>query len=426
MDAALIERDAEGRDLVQYDERDPIHGTRRDESGRPRNASVYPLRDLSGIQFFFPNQVRLGLGHLVYPRSKWGLTSISQVAHWRTRLSPRGAYLGQVSVDIGDFYEQHAVTHDRVKYLERTEPSVRSELAKPKTAWRCEWWEIPVRTWDQIVETLEPAHAASLEPPRYYHLDQGLVLVRSEVATLYRVGVAGRQYFPLHLARNETPFLINLPGQWERRPGLAGVLESSHGMTVRPFDPWYRISNGRWVLAGTYMASHTRMMTMEACNESARHAVNAILHELLICPEPGKYDSQGKLLGEMCAIYDPFEHEVDDFEPLKQLDQALFDEGLPHFVEILGIERLLAPAARSEGRKEAVEHLTRVLESTQRAQADAWGFLTKDLERNLAPLREHLVRRTKEGLDALKRSEPFAELALAVRDLVREVSERES
>jgi hypothetical protein len=427
MDACCIERDADGNDLVQHHPTDPIDKTRRDATtGLPANPTVYPLRDLSGIQFFFPNQVRLGLGHLVYPRSQWGLTSISQVAHWRTRLSPRGVYLGQVSVDIGDFYQPHAIEATRsVRYLERTDPGVRAELAQPKTAWRCEWWEIAVRTWDQIVQTLEPRLAASVEPPRYYHLDNGLVLVPSKVAAEYSVGGSPRSYFPWRLAGNETPFLINLPGQWEMRPGLYGrSQESRHGGGLRPFDPWYRISNGRWVLAGTYMASHTRMMTMEACNESARHAVNAILHELLICPEPGKYNSQGKLLGELCAIHDPFDNEVDDLEPLKQLDHALFAEGLPHFVEILGIEKLMEATPQADARRRSAEQLARILESTRKAYRDEWGFLTKPLEAEASLLGEQVLRQTREALEALKHNQSFREAASLVHDFLRDLTSR--
>ncbi len=423
MDARCIERDAKGNDLVQHAADDPINGTLRDANGLPKNALVYPLRDLSGIQFFFPSQVRLGLGHVVYPSSKWGLTSISQVAHWRTRLSPRGVYLGQVSVDIGDFYEPHAM--DVIpRYLRRADRGVHAELRRAKTAWRCEWWEIGVRTWDQILETLDPKFAAGVEPPRYYHLDSGLVLQRSKVATEYTAGAVRDRYFPDRLAGNETPFLINLPGQWEMRPGQLGVQgpeEGVHGIKLRPFDPWYRISNGRWVLAGTYMATHTRMMTMEACNESARHAVNAILHELLTCPEPGKYNSEGKLLGQLCAIYDPFDNEVDDLEPLKQLDKALFEEGLPHFVEILGIEKLMASTPEADAKQSAAARLARVLESTRKTYADDWGFLTKQLD---AGIGEEVVRQTRDGLETLKRSKAFREVAALVEDFLRDLTSK--
>jgi hypothetical protein len=104
----------------------------------------------------------------------------------------------------------------------------------------------------------------------------------------------------------------------------------------------YELQNARWVLAGTYMKTHTRLTTMEAANESARHAVNAILH-----------DQQS--LGDRCMIWDPEDFELPEFDDLKALDERLFRDGYPHMVEILGLDEipwalvpgLLTPSPRS-------------------------------------------------------------------------------
>src|SRR5262249_6505578 len=74
---------------------------------------------------------------------------------------------------------------------------------------------------------------------------------------------------------NENPYVINVPGQWEHRPGInhaeARIDYAIDEVSLR--DSLFR----RWMPAGTYMATYTRLTTMEAANESGRHAVNAIL-----------------------------------------------------------------------------------------------------------------------------------------------------
>ena len=87
-----------GPGLTQPRQRDPANG-------RPQAQD--PLRDISGIQYFFPNNYRLGAGHVYWVDSPWALTSISQLAFWRDRVRPVGDYIGQLSVDLGDWYEPY-------------------------------------------------------------------------------------------------------------------------------------------------------------------------------------------------------------------------------------------------------------------------------------------------------------------------------
>ncbi len=340
-DRHCIPRDKVGNDLVQCVPSDPVRGSLRDADGKP-NHPGYPLRDLSGIQFFFPNNVQIGRGHVIHGDSEWGLTSIAQATHWRTRLSRREGYLGQLSVDIGNFYRTHQIVFESAEtnYLGHKDAPYKDDLRKAKTAWRCPYWEIPLRVWDQILESDEMA----VDPPTYYHMDDGILLLEGKGND--------SQVYP---AENRTPFLINLPGQWQLRPGYGPVLDASGAAasTHSDTDIHYEISNDRWVLAGTYMATHTRLMTMEACNESARHAVNAILDAIRQdVPNPGaepKYSSHGKQLGRRCEIFDPYNYEIADLRTFKELDKALCDEGLPHFVEILGIDRLVESMPRGAG-----------------------------------------------------------------------------
>ena len=423
MDRKTIQRGSDGYDPVQHrpDEERDGKPHRDRQTGKP-TLDNYPLRDLSGIQFFFPNSVRFGRGHIIHAGTPWGLTSIAQATHWRNRLSREEGFLGQLSVDIGDFYREHigftdpfpetlggddAILDEIADYyglngiewpfgLIRRWDVVR-ELLRGQTAWNSKWWEIPSRVWAQVISTGSAlgglTRATSLDPPAYYHMDEGIVFDERDG----RVG----EFFPVE---NRTPFLINLKKQWNERPGqvrdesaderrkmlrsiiekfdrqqqaaaeafaqlgengwkrtegwtsaLKGLSEAhAEKMAVSSCKPGaieYTVSNKRWVLAGTYMATHTRLMTMEACNESARHAVNTILDAIhndahprvndREVPGAALYNSSGRQMGEPCEIFDPFDYEVDDFQPLKELDAKLVEEGLPHFVDILGITKVI-------------------------------------------------------------------------------------
>ncbi|GEM_PF-6839426 len=129
---------------------------KRDAAGRP--PEKYPLRDLSGIQYYFKNEVRIGHGHTYYPDAPWGLSSISQLAHWQERVSRRDGFLGQLSVDIGDFYEGYNTRDD----------------GRVPSAWRSTKQEIADRTWDQIKAGVEDIRGKKIVPPTYFHLDEGI------------------------------------------------------------------------------------------------------------------------------------------------------------------------------------------------------------------------------------------------------------
>jgi putative NAD(P)-binding protein len=146
---------------------------------------------------------------------------------------------------------------------------------------------------------------------------------------------------------NHSNFLINLPGQWEFRPGYNRQPATLNSIMARPnenaeFEYCHREGAfRRWVAAGTYMATFTRITTMEAANESARHAVNAILQQIRSSADtPPFCNLQGMLAGDPCDIWDPEENEPADLSYFKKLDEALLEEGLPHFVDILKLGEL--------------------------------------------------------------------------------------
>lgn len=302
-DLARLRRFADDTGVGQDPVRDP-------QTGKPSDPD-YPCRDLAGVQFFFPKAIRVGEGHIYYADAEWGLSSISQLPYWRERMGRGKPFLGQVTVDLGNFYKEG-----------------RRDTARGKTAWNSTAKEIAQATWEQVVEVLPEPRRKFLPKPVFYSIDRGL-----------EFGPEGA------ISRNLTPFLINLPGQWRTRPGFIpeggrhayADDECAGRPPLAPREIMYRVSCRRWVLAGSYMPTYTRLTTMESANESGRHAVNAILHALIECEEENAYNSAGKSFGDFCRVWNPEEHEFDDLEPLKRLDAALLAEGLPHFMDILKV-----------------------------------------------------------------------------------------
>jgi hypothetical protein len=480
----------------------------RDAHGRPPRD--YPLRDFAGIQYYFDSQIRIGKGHLYFPNAQWGLSSISQLAYWRERMSSAGPFMGQLSVDIGNFYKP---------------APARLGTRLGRSGWNSTSGEIAAEVWFQVRQGLERERAGVLAGPSYYNLDAGLTFGHSSGSTFrgrasilvmpesarnpkqpnhshYTMWVNGERFSvqgdtnaetiamelrdqiraasfggietrvtpdgnPTAMAElvlkstvqedaalvlvtgehpgtfeiliddtpfayvhpangpggrsairdglfnrlasdprlpatvdlsgqsgllvlpkgskglpridvrndrlqldiiygptlrirleqcdeallfkdspsatigdNTTPFLINVPGQWQFRPGVFQPDQLTfQDMVLRPADDErirYRISNRRWVAAGTYMATTTQLTTMESANESARHAVNAILR--CIAFRPGnEYNSQGRVFADLANVWDPEKDELDDLEPLKRLDRKLVEEGLPHVMDILKI-----------------------------------------------------------------------------------------
>jgi hypothetical protein len=124
--------------------------------------------------------------------------------------------------------------------------------------------------------------------------------------------------------------------------------------------PWggYRVHWDEWLFAGTYMRHFTRMTTMEAANESGRHAVNAVLDHVdkpssMSLPADfsprRRYSTAGNPLeprtayvptplGDYCHIWDMENYELADLVQLRELDDWLVDQGLPHACDLVGGE----------------------------------------------------------------------------------------
>jgi hypothetical protein len=182
-----------------------------------------------------------------------------------------------------------------------------------KAAWDCTRKEIIDEVWRQIKNSIDVDKRIDADgkplvaDPILAHLDENIVFGRDQ-----RTGRSR----PIS---NQTRFFINDPGVFAQRPGEPGPADA----------PGYRIYYDKLVLAGTYMQTYFRLTTMESANESARHAVNAIL-------------AKDGFDGDRCSIFDPEESEIDDLKYLVDLDAELHRQGLDHFIDILGLTQLPA------------------------------------------------------------------------------------
>ena len=272
-----------------------------DDKYQKQAGSDGPFEHFSGVQFFLSADYAPLRGHVYYPNSPWRLSSVSQSQFRLDRPGTLEGYSGVISVVIGAF---DVAGHNG------------------KTAWACTADEIALEVWDQITMSLQRSTDTAPSLPMYYAIDRNLLFAATDAGAGAEPGY--RQRGPL--ARNLTPFLVNSAdhvGAFPERPGA------------------YQVHLKNFVFAGTYLQTRTRLVTMEAANESARHAVNAVLRD-------GR--ARGFNTGQLCPIFDPEEREPDELYLLHRIDAELLARGLPHWMDILAVEpRVRALLDRGEG-----------------------------------------------------------------------------
>jgi len=244
------------------------------------------LAHLSGIQFYFPSDARWLQGHTIYMDSPWSLSSISQPQFWERQRGWWDGYRGLLSVDISDWGTDDGHGH---------------------VAWASSKRTIAQSVWRQIHERVPFDLRRHLPTPMLFHVDQHIEFDAP--------GLDGRP------RRNRTPLLVNRTGVYRRRPGRLG--EDGYEVFSAP-------AVGKVVLAGTYMQTRTRLTTMEAAAESARHAVNGVLVD-------------AGFSGIRCRIWDPEQPkdlELPDLQYFVDLDRELLARGLPHLVDVLSLQSL--------------------------------------------------------------------------------------
>jgi 15-cis-phytoene desaturase len=231
----------------------------------PSLANLGSLRTawMNGIQFFLKQDVPLDYGHTLYADSPWALTSVSQRQFWhQVNLADYGD--GQVggilSADISD-WETPGILYG-------------------KPAMQCTAQEIKDEAWAQIKGHL---NVGGSEPIR----DDNLLTWFLDPDI---------QFPNPSAAANLEPLLINTANSLQYRPNADTEIPNL-------------------LLASDYVRTNTDLACMEAANEAARRAVNAILTKTGSIAIPAS-------VWQM--------QEPDCFEPLIEYDRLRFRIGLPH------------------------------------------------------------------------------------------------
>jgi 15-cis-phytoene desaturase len=235
------------------------------KSAAPSLANLEKLetRWMNGIQFYLSKDVPLIPGHVNFVDSPWALTSISQHQFWNgLNLTDYGdgGVGGILSVVISD-WQAPGVVYGRPA-MQLTAEEIKNEV------------------WEQMKSALDVDGARQLEDANLitWFLDPDI------------------QFPNPTTVANLEPLLINTVGSLQDRP-----------------EAHTEISN--LYLASDYVRTYTDIATMEAANEAARRAANAIL------------DAAGSA-EPRCGLW-PFE-EPEVFKPLQEYDRLRFKLGLPH------------------------------------------------------------------------------------------------
>jgi uncharacterized protein with NAD-binding domain and iron-sulfur cluster len=207
---------------------------------------------MNGIQFYLTKDAAIARGHINHVDSPWALTSISQSQFW-----PKFP-----SADYADGRVRTILSVD-ISAWDVPSPS-------GKQARDCDYREVAEETWRQLKQSLNRDQSVltddMLHPTMPWHIDDDIVeRVRKEsrlsrrerVHRAERKQAEGRADEP-DLLTNAEPLLVNLANSWDLRP-----------------DPRTAIEN--LYLASDYLKTNTNLATMEAANEAARSATNAIL-----------------------------------------------------------------------------------------------------------------------------------------------------
>jgi hypothetical protein len=238
-----------------------------------------PMRSMCGIQFYFEADVTALVGHTVCLDSPWGVSYLSQARYWQERPRGKGGVRGVISA-IFTLWEVPA-------------PDAEGGM---KTALECDADELAARVWKQIADAWDEERRGPLPTPKHYCLDESLERVDGRWA-------------------NRTPYLINQVGLWEQRGGV----RTDDG------DYRYELQLGHTVFAGVFMRTKTRLNSMEASNESARRAVNAIL-------EADASDAQ------RCPLWDLEAFELPGLDAWRALDARIYRRGGQHVLRHAGVE----------------------------------------------------------------------------------------
>jgi 15-cis-phytoene desaturase len=221
---------------------------------------------MNGIQFYLRSDLPVAHGHTVYLDANWALTSISQTQFWRGYdLSQygNGEIRSILSVDISNW---------RTAGNFNGRPAIEAATRE----------EIKNEVWAQLKAALNAPERVILDDADLvdWFLDPDIQLPNAGTVT------------------NAEPLLINHVGSLALRPEAHTEI-------------------GNLFVASDYVRTYTDLATMEAANEAARRATNAILAVSGVTAEP-------------CGLW-----EFDVPKPIRDaqlLDKLRFRMGLPNLM----------------------------------------------------------------------------------------------
>ena len=179
---------------------------------------------MNGIQFYFRDELPMIYGHQMLIGSPWALTSLSQAQFWYddatgfTRDFGDGTVRTVLSVNVSDW---------------------KTPGSDGRPALECSRDDVAAEVWKQLQASMPALDFDDLHPTHPWALDPA---IKPGTATL----------------TNAEPLLVNQPNSWALRP-------------------WAQTRIPNLFLAADYVRTHTNLATMEAANEAARRAVNAII-----------------------------------------------------------------------------------------------------------------------------------------------------
>jgi uncharacterized protein with NAD-binding domain and iron-sulfur cluster len=224
------------------------------------------VRWMNGIQFYLTEDVPVTNGHVLYVDSPWAITSISQPQFWPGYPLPKygdGKVKGVLSVDISDWDSIGTFIQEAAKNCE-----TRDDIAK--------------EVWQELKKSLNVG---------------GNVILRDDMLHSYFLDTDIIIFDPMRPRKdvNLEPLFINKPGSWALRPPAASKI-------------W------NFFLAADYVQTNSDLACMEAANEAARRAVNALL-------------TKAGSTASRCKIWDMSMPEI--FVPWRAADWIRYQAGLP-------------------------------------------------------------------------------------------------
>jgi 15-cis-phytoene desaturase len=282
---------------------------------------------MSGIQFYLSDPLQILPGHVMFIDSAWGLSAVVQTQFWGDDFAHRyGEHTVRaiLSVDLTDF-ETKGKTKQRS--LNEIIDAVGAGTLTPAAASD----EIAVEVWSQMAEGLRQWEIDFPRADAYVGAQSGETFpipppyVDHHIDAHLGFPCGGCPDAPLGRALG---YFVSPPDTWGARPGpLPSYIDNERG---------YRIRLGNLAVAGVFAQTFTSLNSMEAANESARHATNGILNHAERHLLPHEDDKARAYRFEKCSIWPMEEAEPGDLVWWKQIDDRLWRKGDPHMLEILG------------------------------------------------------------------------------------------